>query len=125
MVDILMPRLSDTMEEGVDNSWRTQVGGEVKAGDTLVEIETDKAVMEHQAYEDGVLEEIVVAEGDSAPIGAPIARLRAAGEPESAPAAEESEPAPAETGVAAAEAESAEAEPAAPAAAQAPATPAT
>ncbi|WP_298331308.1 dihydrolipoamide acetyltransferase family protein [Haloactinopolyspora sp.] len=125
MVDILMPRLSDTMEEGVVNAWLKQVGDEVKAGDTLVEIETDKAVMEHQAYEDGVLEEIVVAEGDSAPIGAPIARLRAAGEPESAPAAEESEPAPAETGVAAAEAESAEAEPAAPAAAQAPATPAT
>ncbi|WP_290439160.1 biotin/lipoyl-containing protein, partial [Jiangella alba] len=81
MTDILMPRLSDTMEEGVVSAWRKQVGEEVHAGDILVEIETDKAVMEHEAYEDGVLGEILVKEGDTAPIGAPIARLVGAGEP--------------------------------------------
>lgn len=95
MVDILMPRLSDTMEEGVVNAWLKQVGDEVKAGDTLVEIETDKAVMEHQAYEDGVLAEIVVAEGGTAPIGMPIAKLKVAGEPDepSVPAAAPAVPA--------------------------------
>ena len=97
MADILMPRLSDTMEEGVVNAWIKQVGDEVRAGDILVEIETDKAVMEHEAYEDGVLDEIVVAEGDSAPIGAPIARLRVAGEPATAPSGGESAQAAADT----------------------------
>jgi pyruvate dehydrogenase E2 component (dihydrolipoamide acetyltransferase) len=81
MSEILMPRLSDTMEEGVVAAWRKQVGEEVHAGDVLVEIETDKAVMEHEAYEDGVLAEILVKDGDTAPIGAPIARLVGAGEP--------------------------------------------
>ncbi|WP_026874213.1 dihydrolipoamide acetyltransferase family protein [Jiangella gansuensis] len=89
MVDILMPRLSDTMEEGVVSAWRKQVGDEVKAGDILVEIETDKAIMEHEAYEAGVLAEIVVPDGGTAPIGAPIARLQTAGDPAvAAPAAE-------------------------------------
>ncbi|SDU28089.1 dihydrolipoamide acetyltransferase family protein [Jiangella alkaliphila] len=99
MTDILMPRLSDTMEEGVVSAWRKQVGDEVHPGDVLVEIETDKAVMEHEAYEEGVLGEILVKEGDTAPIGAPIARLVGAGEPvggsEPAPAAPAPAPAPA------------------------------
>ncbi|RIQ13638.1 biotin/lipoyl-containing protein, partial [Jiangella rhizosphaerae] len=123
MTEILMPRLSDTMEEGVVSAWRKQVGDEVHAGDVLVEIETDKAVMEHEAYEDGVLAEILVKEGDTAPIGAPIARLAGAGEPvgESAPAgAAPAASAPAasapaaEPAAAAATAEVAEAAPAAP-----------
>ena len=99
MADILMPRLSDTMEEGVVSAWVKKVGDDVRAGDVLVEIETDKAVMEHEAYEDGVLAEIVVGEGEAAPIGAPIARLRVAGEPAAAPTpaapAEQPEPEPA------------------------------
>ncbi|MFB4314734.1 pyruvate dehydrogenase complex dihydrolipoamide acetyltransferase [Actinomadura sp. 21ATH] len=73
MTEILMPRLSDTMEEGVISSWQKKPGDEVKAGDVLCDIETDKAVMEYEAYEDGVLAEILVAEGESAPIGSPIA----------------------------------------------------
>ncbi|WP_344319687.1 biotin/lipoyl-containing protein, partial [Actinocatenispora thailandica] len=85
-MDILMPRLSDTMEEGVVASWRAKVGDEVHAGETLVEIETDKALMEHESYQDGVLTEILVPEGGSADIGAPIGRLRVAGEPEQPPA---------------------------------------
>lgn len=91
MTDILMPRLSDTMEEGVISAWRKQVGDDVHKGDILVEIETDKAVMEHEAYEDGVLGEILVGEGETAAIGAPIARLAAVGADVSdAPAAQPS-----------------------------------
>jgi pyruvate dehydrogenase E2 component (dihydrolipoamide acetyltransferase) len=72
MPDITMPRLSDTMEEGVIATWRKKVGDTIAAGDVLVEIETDKAIMELEAYDDGVLERVLVAEGESAPIGTPI-----------------------------------------------------
>ncbi|NVI85800.1 biotin/lipoyl-containing protein, partial [Actinomadura sp. BRA 177] len=114
MTEILMPRLSDTMEEGVISSWQKKPGDEVAVGDVIVDIETDKAVMEYEAYEAGVLEEILVPEGESAAIGAPIARIAPTGgakqtaptepatepepEPEPAPQAEaeaEPEPAPA------------------------------
>lgn len=95
MADILMPRLSDTMEEGTISAWQKKVGDEIHAGDILVEIETDKALMDHQAYEDGVLTEILVAEGEVAPIGTPIARVRVAGEPETPAPAPAVEPAPA------------------------------
>lgn len=79
MTEILMPRLSDTMEEGVISSWQKQPGDEVAVGDVLVDIETDKAVMEFEAYEAGVLEKILVPEGESAAIGAPIAVITPAG----------------------------------------------
>jgi pyruvate dehydrogenase E2 component (dihydrolipoamide acetyltransferase) len=75
MSDILMPRLSDTMEEGVVSSWHKKPGDKVSVGDALVDIETDKALMEYEAYEDGVLGEILVGEGDTAAIGTPIAVL--------------------------------------------------
>jgi pyruvate dehydrogenase E2 component (dihydrolipoamide acetyltransferase) len=90
MTEILMPRLSDTMEEGVISSWQKQPGDEVAVGDVIVDIETDKAVMEYEAYEAGVLEKILVAEGETAAIGAPIAVIAPAGgaRPEPAPAAE-------------------------------------
>ncbi|MFA1538692.1 dihydrolipoamide acetyltransferase family protein [Actinomadura monticuli] len=120
MTDILMPRLSDTMEEGVISSWQKQPGDEVSVGDVIVDIETDKAVMEYEAYEAGVLEEILVPEGESAAIGAPIARIAPAGggaAPAEPAAKPEPEPAPAE---AKPEAES-EAKPAPASAAEAPA----
>ncbi|NEA29666.1 biotin/lipoyl-containing protein, partial [Actinomadura bangladeshensis] len=97
MTEILMPRLSDTMEEGVISSWQKKPGDEVAVGDVIVDIETDKAVMEYEAYEAGVLEEILVPEGESAAIGAPIARIAPAGGAEqTAPAepAEKPEPEP-------------------------------
>jgi pyruvate dehydrogenase E2 component (dihydrolipoamide acetyltransferase) len=75
MSEILMPRLSDTMEEGVVSSWHKKPGDKVSVGDSLVDIETDKALMEYEAYEDGVLGEILVPEGATAPIGTPIAVL--------------------------------------------------
>lgn len=75
MIEILMPRLSDTMTEGAISAWHKKPGDPVSPGDLLVEIETDKAIMEQESYEAGTLVEILVAEGENAPIGAPIARL--------------------------------------------------
>lgn len=75
MIDILMPRLSDTMEEGAIAAWHKKPGDTVAIGDILVEIETDKATMEYEAYEAGVLHEILVPEGEQATIGMVIAHL--------------------------------------------------
>ncbi|HUX03768.1 MAG TPA: dihydrolipoamide acetyltransferase family protein [Acidimicrobiales bacterium] len=75
MIEITMPRLSDTMEEGTIARWHKKPGDTVAVGDILVEIETDKATMEYEAYEAGTLVEILLPEGELAPIGAPIARL--------------------------------------------------
>jgi pyruvate dehydrogenase E2 component (dihydrolipoamide acetyltransferase) len=75
VIEIKMPRLSDTMEEGAISTWRKQPGDTVAIGDVLVEIETDKAVMEYEAYQAGTLAEILVPEGQNADIGAPIALL--------------------------------------------------
>ena len=58
MIEIKMPRLSDTMEEGAISTWRKHPGDTVAVGDVLVEIETDKAVMEYEAYQAGTLAEI-------------------------------------------------------------------
>ena len=70
---ILMPKLSDTMEEGVILKWLRKEGEKVKQGDILVEIESDKADMELEAYDSGVVRKIVVPEGGKAAIGALIA----------------------------------------------------
>jgi pyruvate dehydrogenase E2 component (dihydrolipoamide acetyltransferase) len=75
MIDITMPRLSDTMAEGTIARWHKQPGDAVDVGDVLVEIETDKATMDYEAYEAGTLTEILVLEGEVATIGTPIARL--------------------------------------------------
>ncbi len=85
--EVLMPRLSDSMEEGTVLKWLVELGGEVKRGQPLVEIETDKANMTYDADLDGVLLEIVAAEGDTLDVGAVIARVGEAGEA-AAPAAE-------------------------------------
>src|SRR5690625_1542216 len=73
MTDITMPRLSDTMEEGVLAQWHKQVGDEVHKGDTLADIETDKTTMELEAYDAGILERLLVDEGDTVSVGEPIA----------------------------------------------------
>lgn len=72
-VTVTMPRLSDTMSEGTIGKWLKQVGEHVQKGDVLVEIETDKATMELEAYESGVLQKILVADGETVPIGQTIA----------------------------------------------------
>jgi pyruvate dehydrogenase E2 component (dihydrolipoamide acetyltransferase) len=78
--DVTMPRLSDSMEEGTVLKWLVDVGAEVKRGEPLVEIETDKANMTYDADSDGVLVEIVAEEGDTLAIGEVIARIGEAGE---------------------------------------------
>lgn len=70
---VLMPKLSDTMEEGTILKWVRKEGEKVKQGETIVEIESDKADMELEAYDSGILRKIIVPEGGKAPIGALIA----------------------------------------------------
>jgi pyruvate dehydrogenase E2 component (dihydrolipoamide acetyltransferase) len=98
MGDIVMPRLSDSMEEGTIVKWLVSEGTSVSRGDEIAEIETDKATMTYEADSDGVIS-LVAAEGDTLPIGSVIARLNGAGAaPAEAPAApseaEEDSPAP-------------------------------
>ena len=73
MSEVVMPRLSDTMEEGELAKWLKNVGDPVKKGESLAEIETDKATMDLEAFEDGILEQQLVAEGTIVPIGQPVA----------------------------------------------------
>jgi pyruvate dehydrogenase E2 component (dihydrolipoamide acetyltransferase) len=75
MPDVVMPRLSDSMEEGTILQWLKQQGDEVAVGDELVEIETDKANMAYEADVAGTLDEILVQEGETVVIGTPIARI--------------------------------------------------
>jgi pyruvate dehydrogenase E2 component (dihydrolipoamide acetyltransferase) len=86
---VLMPRLSDSMEQGKIIRWLKKEGEAVKKGEALVEIESDKANIEVEAVAAGVLSKIVVPEGQSAAIGAPIAEIGGTpGEKSAAPAAE-------------------------------------
>jgi pyruvate dehydrogenase E2 component (dihydrolipoamide acetyltransferase) len=73
MPEVFMPRLSDTMQEGTVSVWNKAVGDQVNKGDILAEIETDKATMELEAYDAGVLEQILVQPGSTVPIGEIIA----------------------------------------------------
>ncbi|HTE59879.1 MAG TPA: dihydrolipoamide acetyltransferase family protein [Solirubrobacteraceae bacterium] len=94
MADVAMPRLSDSMEEGTILKWLKSDGDEVKRGEELVEIETDKANMTYEADQEGVLA-IVAQEGDTLPVGATIAKVgeASAGEEQAAEPAEPAEPA--------------------------------
>src|SRR4051795_13064078 len=96
-IELKMPALSPTMEEGTLAKWLVKEGGEVKSGDILAEIETDKATMEFEAVDEGKIAKILVAEGtDGVKVGAPIALLAADGEAATeAHAAPAAEPAPA------------------------------
>ena len=78
--ELVMPRLSDTMERGTIARWVVKEGDAFKNGDVLAEIETDKALMELSAYDDGVLLKILVPDGAEAELGAPIAVTGEAGE---------------------------------------------
>ena len=95
-IDILMPALSPTMEEGSLAKWHVKVGDKVRSGDVIAEIETDKATMEVEAVDEGVVAEIVVPEGtEGVKVNAPIARLTGEGEASASAAAEKtSEKAP-------------------------------
>ena len=79
-IAVEMPKMSDTMEEGVLVAWLAEEGAAVSAGDVIAQVETDKATMDLEVYDDGVLLRRVVGEGDSVPIGALIAVLGDEGE---------------------------------------------
>jgi len=97
---IKMPKMSDTMTEGVLAKWHKKVGDKVKSGDVLAEIETDKATMDFESYQDGSLLYIGIEEGQAAPVDTVIAvigkegedyKALLAGESAAAPAAEKKE----------------------------------
>ena len=110
--DVTMPRLSDSMEEGTVLKWLVDEGAEVKRGEPLVEIETDKANMTYDADADGTLVEILAQEGDTLAIGEPIARIGDASEAngDGKPSGEAKEEAPAEEESASAEEDAGEEE---------------
>jgi pyruvate dehydrogenase E2 component (dihydrolipoamide acetyltransferase) len=87
-VNIEMPKLSDTMTEGTLIKWHKKVGDSVEIGDILAEVETDKATMEMEAFDEGTISEILIQEGEKAPIGGVLAVL--GGDGSSASAEEES-----------------------------------
>ena len=77
MQTVVMPKMGDTMEEGKILAWRKKVGDPVARGDSLAEIETDKVNIEAESFAEGVLRKILVQEGESAAVGAPIALVGA------------------------------------------------
>ena len=85
-LELTMPALSPTMEEGTLAKWLVKEGDEVKSGDILAEIETDKATMEFEAVDEGTISKILVPEGsDGVKVGTPIAVLAGDGEDASSP----------------------------------------
>ncbi|PTY00463.1 pyruvate dehydrogenase complex dihydrolipoamide acetyltransferase [Spartobacteria bacterium LR76] len=80
MPNVTMPKLSDTMTEGTITRWRKKKGDTVEMGDILAEVETDKATMEMEAFDDGVLHEIFVPDGGKAKVGDAVALILAEGE---------------------------------------------
>jgi pyruvate dehydrogenase E2 component (dihydrolipoamide acetyltransferase) len=95
-IELKMPALSPTMEEGTLAKWLVKEGDDVKSGDILAEIETDKATMEFEAVDEGKIAKILVPEGtDGVKVGAPIAILAGEGESvDAAPKADTAPPAP-------------------------------
>ena len=92
--EILMPALSPTMEEGTLAKWLKKEGDAVKSGDIIAEIETDKATMEFEAVDEGILGKILIEEGtQGVKVNTPIAVLEGEGEAAEAPAAKPKAPA--------------------------------
>src|SRR4051812_14358258 len=79
-IEVTMPRLSDTMQQGTIVKWNVKEGQAVKTGDTIADIETDKATMELQSFDDGTVAKLAVAEGQAVPVGTVIMLLAGAGE---------------------------------------------
>ena len=104
MPQILMPALSPTMEEGKLSKWLVKVGDTVKSGDVLAEIETDKATMEVESVDEGLVKELLIAEGtEGVKVNTPIALVLAEGETASAAPVAQTAPEPSEAPVVAAE----------------------
>lgn len=82
---IEMPKLADTMTEGTLVKWRKKIGDKVSTGDIVAEVETDKATMEMESFDDGILHEFLIQEGQKVPIGSRLAVMLAKGEAAPAP----------------------------------------
>ncbi|MCF6207238.1 MAG: 2-oxo acid dehydrogenase subunit E2 [Sulfurovum sp.] len=80
--EIVMPQLSDSMEEGKLISWKVKEGETVKRGDVIAEVESDKAIMEVQSFKNGVVSKLFAKEGDEVPVGTVIAKIEAEGSKE-------------------------------------------
>jgi pyruvate dehydrogenase E2 component (dihydrolipoamide acetyltransferase) len=94
MPDITMPKLSDTMLEGTLVKWLKKAGDKIEVGDILAEVETDKATMEMEAFDDGVLVEIIVPEGGVVKVGERLAVVDGGSSPAKPAAATAAKPAP-------------------------------
>src|SRR5690625_4917758 len=79
-IKIEMPKLSDTMEEGVIAKWNIKEDDKVSAGDIIAEVETDKATMEVETFDEGTVLKILVEEGDAIPLGGLMAVIGDEGE---------------------------------------------
>jgi pyruvate dehydrogenase E2 component (dihydrolipoamide acetyltransferase) len=75
MYEVVMPQLSDSMDEGKLISWKVSVGDHVKSGDVIAEVESDKAVMEVQTFKEGLVKELLINEGEEAKVGAVMAKI--------------------------------------------------
>ena len=75
MYEIVMPQLSDSMEEGKLVSWKVKPGDSVKTGDVIAEVESDKAIMEVQTFKNGIVKELLLKEGEEAPVGTVMVRI--------------------------------------------------
>lgn len=104
---IEMPKLADTMTEGTLVKWRKKIGDKVSMGDVVADVETDKATMEMESFDDGILHEFLVKEGEKVAIGSKLAVLLSKGEqapapgslpPQAAPAAKTAAPAASSAG---------------------------
>ncbi len=76
MIEIVMPKSGITMEEGTINSWSVKVGDAVKKGDILASIETDKSVLDIESPANGILNKILINEGETVNVGTPIGILQ-------------------------------------------------
>src|SRR4026207_792939 len=79
-IEVTMPRLSDTMQQGTIVKWGVKEGQTVKTGDVIADIETDKATMELQSYDDGTVAKLAVPEGQTVKVGSVILVLAGTGE---------------------------------------------
>lgn len=79
-IKVEMPKLSDTMEEGVIAKWNVKEGDKVQSGDIIAEVETDKATMDVEVFDDGTILKILAEEGDAVPLGQPMAVIGEEGE---------------------------------------------
>ncbi len=92
MYEIVMPQLSDSMDEGKLVAWKVHEGDEVRVGDVIAEVESDKAIMEVQSFKAGRVKELAIKEGESAPVGTVIARIETAANAKEPSTKKEQEP---------------------------------